>query len=211
MLSPPTIIIADDHVTYRNGLSDTLTTAGMQVVAVAGNGLQLIELAKQYGPDVVFIDLRMPGMDGVAACAALQELFPQMGKIAITYYDPCHPDVQKILLAGARGFLWKTADVDEIIRCTHAVLHGDTHYDGSCRPVLNALFSGQVKPHHLDDKQEDLLRLIGDELTSEQIARIVNKSPHTIEAWRHNLSEKCGVKTLVGLVKFGVKHGIIKL
>lgn len=211
MLSPPTIIIADDHVIYRNGLRDTLATAGMPVVAVADNGLQLIELAKQYGPDIVFIDLRMPGMDGVAACAELQQLFPHMGKIAITCYDPCHPDVQKILLAGARGFLWKTADVDEIIRCTQAVHQGHTHYDGSCRPVLNAIFSGQVKPHNLDDKLEDLLRLIGDELTLEQIARMVHKSPHTIEAWRHELSEKCGVKTLVGLVKFGIKHGIIKV
>ena len=209
MPSPATIIIADDHITYRSGLRDILVNAGYLVVAIVSNGLELIEAVKKYLPDIVFIDIRMPQMDGVAACAQLESLYPAMGKIAISFYDPCHPDVQRILKAGARGFLWKASDVDEIIRCTDAVLRGDLYFDAGCRPVLNALLSDNLKRHQLDEKMEKLLRLIGEGLTSPQIARIFHKSPHTIEAWREKLMKKCGVKTFVDLIKFGITHGII--
>ena len=210
MPAPATIIIADDHVTYRTGLRDVLTNAGYRVVAVVDNGLQLVEATQQLQPDIVFIDIRMPEMDGVAACTLLHSLYPAMGKIAITFYDPCHPDVHKMWKAGARGFLWKTADVNEIIHCTEAALQRHIYFDASCQPVFNTLLDGNGK-HNLPEKMENLLRLIGKGFTTRQIAHILHKSPHTIEAWREKLMRLCGVKTFADLMKFGVRHGIIEL
>lgn len=69
------------------------------------NGLQLVEAVKQYRPDIVFIDIRMPGMGGIEACTILTDLFPGLFKIAITYHDSCHADVYQMSRAGATGFL----------------------------------------------------------------------------------------------------------
>jgi two-component system, NarL family, response regulator NreC len=206
-----TIIIADDHLLWRNGLSAALTTAGMQVVAMVGNGEELIAVCKQHLPDVAFIDIRMPGMDGIAACRELAALFPHMGKIAVTYHDPCHPDVYKMSQAGATGFLSKLSDHDEIIRCVHAVYHGGTYCDENCWPALKERFDKELDRHGLTEKQQQLLRLIGEEKTTDEIAAIMHQSPHTIEKWRMELNKKCEVKTVVGLIKFGVKWGIIEV
>jgi DNA-binding NarL/FixJ family response regulator len=205
------IIIADDHVLWRTALSETLASAGMEVVAMAADGLRLLELAKQHRPDVVFIDIRMPGMGGIAACTELTALFPHMGKIAITYHDACHDDVYEMSLAGATGFLSKASDYDEILRCVNAVYHGGTHCDESCWPALKGRFQVEMQKHGLTEKEQQLLALIGDEKTTSEIAAIMHQSCHTIDKWRGALSKKCEVRTLAGLIKFGVRWNIIKL
>jgi two-component system NarL family response regulator len=205
-----TIIIADDCDAYRKAFAHLLGSGQLQVAATVGNGAELIEATKQYLPDLVFIDIRMPVMDGIAACRELQNLFPSIGKIALTMYDHYYPDVQQMLQAGARGFLTKDAGVDEMIRCIKTVYSGGTYYCGSCRPIVNALLKGEAA-HHLADHEMELLRLIGEELNSEDIAARLHKSVHTIGAWRQELLLKCGAKNVAGLIKFGIKHGIIKV
>lgn len=208
---PVTIIIADDHKMYRSGLRDLLTAAGMKVVALVANGAELIEAAKQHRPDIVFIDIRMPGMDGMDACMELTVLFPHIGKIAITYHDTCHPDVYRMSLAGATGFLSKQSDQDEIIRCVNTVYNGGSHCDEKCRLALKDQFNLDLQKHGLTEKDLELLILIAEEKSTVEIAELMHQSTHTIEKWRPKLYEKCEVKTAVGLIKFGVKWRIIKI
>lgn len=206
-----TIIIADDHTLWRNTLSNALTTAGMQVVATTGTGNGLIELCKQHLPDIVIIDIRMQGMSGIEACRELSALFPNMGKIAITYHDACHPDLYEMSLAGAAGFLSKLADQEEIIRCVQTVHNGGTYCDASCRPALKEKFEKEFTKHGLTEKEVQLLCLIDEEKTTEEIAAIMHQSPRTIEKWRVDLNKKCEVKSVVGLIKFGVRCGVIEV
>lgn len=182
----------------------------MEVVATTGTGNALIELCKQHLPHIVIIDIRMPGKDGIEACRELSALFPGMGKIAITY-DPIHPDVYEMSLAGTTGFLSKQADHDEIIRCINTVYNGGTYCDARCRLALKERFENDLQKHGLTEKEVQLLRLIGEEKSTEEIAAIMHQSQRTIERWRGELSKKCEVTSLVGLIKFGVKWKIIEV
>jgi DNA-binding NarL/FixJ family response regulator len=211
MQRPITIIIADDCDAFSAGLRHTLSSPGFQVVATAHNGHRLIELVKQYMPDIVLIDIRMEGMDGIAACRELHQLYPHIGKIALTMYDHHHPAAQEMLQAGASGLLYKDASLAEIRRCIETVYHGGTSYGSSFKNVVGAMMNGQANGHNLPPHLVELLQLIGEGHTSEEIALILHKSIDTIGAWRRDLLLKCGAKNVAGLIKFGVKHGIIKL
>jgi DNA-binding NarL/FixJ family response regulator len=206
-----TIIIADNCDTFRKGLYYNLTSNDFQILGAAVNGIELIQLVKQHPPDIVIIDIRMPVMDGITACRELQQLYPHIGKIALTMYDYYHPDVQEILKAGANGFLTKDADIAEIKRCIETVHNGSSYYNSSCKPVVDAMMKGQTGSHGLIDEEVRLLQLIGEELSSKKIAKRLHKSIHTIGTWRQELLVKCGAKNVAGLVKFGVKWGIIKV
>lgn len=208
---PITIIIADDHTVWRNGLSHILTFADMQVVAIAANGTELIELCKKHLPVIVIIDIRMPGKGGIEACRELHALFPGMGKVAITYHDADHPDIYEMSRAGATGFLSKLSDQDEITRCVNAVYHGGTYCDARCKPALKERFDKELSQHGLTEMQVQLLRLIAEEKGTDEIAAIMHKSPHTIEKWRIELNRKCDAKNVVGLIKFGLKWGVIEV
>jgi DNA-binding NarL/FixJ family response regulator len=208
---PVTIIIADDCDAYRTGFVHTISSGRFNMIAAAANGLQLIELVKQHQPDIVFIDIRMPVMDGIAACRELQATFPHIGKIALTMYDHHHPAVQEMLKAGVLGFLNKDAGIAEITRCIETVYNGGTHYGSSCKPVLESLLKDQAPAHNLPPHLAELLRLIGEELSSEEIASIMHRSIDTIGLWRRELLVRCKAKNVAGLVKYGVKWGIIKL
>jgi DNA-binding NarL/FixJ family response regulator len=217
MQRPVSIIIADDCDAYRKALEyiltndmQVVTTGKRQVVATATNGVQLIEAVQLHQPDIAFIDLRMPVMDGIAACLQLEQQYPQVGKIVLTMYHHDYPDVQAILKAGARGFLNKDVDIAEINRCIDTVLNGSIYYSSSIACVVNPMLKGQTNMPALQDFELQLLRLIGERLSSEEIAVNMCKSVHTISAWRQALMQKCGVKNVVGLVLFGVQHGIIK-
>ncbi|MGN6164322.1 MAG: response regulator [Flavisolibacter sp.] len=205
MSQTATIIIADDHVIYRTGLREILINAGYQVVAIAGNGFQLIEACAQYQPHIVFIDIRMPGMNGIEACRQLTARFPHIVKIAITFHERCHADIHKMWEAGATGFLSKQSDQDEIIRCVNTVYNGGIHCDENCRVALRDELDHDPL-HHLAAPEQQLMLLIADEKTSNQIAALVHQSPHNIEKRRKKLYEKCGVTSTVGLIKFGVKR-----
>jgi two-component system, NarL family, invasion response regulator UvrY len=218
MQMPVSIIIADDCDAYRKGLEylftldrQVVTTGKRQVLATAANGVQLIEAVHLHQPDIAFIDLRMPVMDGIAACLQLEQLYPQVGKIVLTMYDHDYPDVQAILKAGARGFLSKDVDMAQINRCIDTVLDGGIYYSSSVTCVVNPMLKGQTNMPALQDFELELLRLIGESLSSEEIAVKMCKSVHTISAWRQALMQKCGAKNVVGLVLFGVQHGIIKV
>lgn len=205
-----TIVIIDDHVTFRNGLREVLISAGFNVKAMAGNGADAIVIAKQHQPDIIFVDIRMPGMSGIELCRELHALFPDMGKIAITYHDTYDPDIYAMSLAGASGFLSKQSDVDEIIRCVNTVYNGGIHADENCKHALRDRITEDIQKHGLTEKELQLFHLIGEEKTNKQIGAIMHQSENTIEKWRTKLYDKCDVKGLVGLIKLGMKWGVIK-
>lgn len=182
----------------------------MNVKAMVSNGPDALVVAQQHRPDIIFIDIRMPGMTGIETCGQLTTSFPHMGKISITYHDTCHPDIYAMSLAGALGFLSKQSDVEEIIRCVNTVYNGGVHADENCRHALQGWFNQDIQKHNLDERELQLLYLISEEKTNEEIGRMMHRSEDTIEKWRKKLYEKCEVKTVVGLMKYGMKWKIIK-
>ena len=148
------VLVADDHPAFRAGLQLMLADAAdLEVVGLAENGDQAVELAEPLRPDVVVMDLRMPGLDGIGATRRLLELDPAVGVVVLTMFED-DDSVFAAMRAGARGYLLKGAEQDEILRAIRAVAAGEVllgqsiarrvieHFssgDGSARAAVPAL------------------------------------------------------------------------
>jgi DNA-binding NarL/FixJ family response regulator len=148
------VLVADDHPAFRAGLQLMLAdSADLEVVGLAENGDQAVELAEPLRPDVVVMDLRMPGLDGIGATRRLMELDPEVGVVVLTMFED-DDSVFAAMRAGARGYLLKGAEQDEILRAIRAVAAGEVllgqsiarrvieHFsagDGSARAAFPAL------------------------------------------------------------------------
>ena len=204
-------MIADNCDAYRNGLAFVLNSPNIEVVAIVPGGQEALEKLKHITADVVLLDIRMPGMDGVETCKQVKGLHPTIGIIAMSMYDACHPDVKEILKAGADAFLTKDADQDKILRHIHSVAIGDRCYDKDCLPVVDSLINGeQEEVPELDEEEMQVLQHICNNLTSKQIGRIMHLSPLTVDKRRENLLKKFKVESKMALMKKAMKLGLAK-
>jgi len=137
------VLVADDHPAFRAGLQLMLADAGdLEVVGLAENGDQAVELAEPLRPDVVVMDLRMPGLDGIGATRRLLELDPAVGVVVLTMFED-DDSVFAAMRAGARGYLLKGAEQDEILRAIRAVAAGEVLLGQSiARRVIEHFSSG---------------------------------------------------------------------
>lgn len=191
MTIPVRAVIADDHPMFRYGLRAVLAaSAEVDVVGDAADGNQLITLVEQTQPDVVLTDLAMPGMDGVSAAGQILERFPAIGVLILTMHDDDEA-LFAALRAGARGYLLKGAERDEIVRAVLAVAAGDAVYSASVARRIVDFFTGahqtytaQVFPD-LTAREREILDLIAAGLGNHEIARRLVLSEKTV---RNNVS-----------------------
>jgi DNA-binding NarL/FixJ family response regulator len=191
MTIPVRAVIADDHPMFRYGLRAVLAdSAEVDVVGDAADGNQLITLVEQTQPDVVLTDLAMPGMDGVGAARQILERFPAIGVLILTMHDDDEA-LFAALRAGARGYLLKGAERDEIVRAVLAVAAGDAVYSASVARRIVGFFTGarqtytaQVFPD-LTAREREILDLIAAGLGNHEIARRLVLSEKTV---RNNVS-----------------------
>ena len=128
------VLVVDDHAMVRAGLQQLLASASdIEVVGLAANGAEAVELAAQVRPDVVLMDLQMPVMDGVAATAALREAHPEMSVVIVTSFSD-RDRIVGAIDAGAVGYLLKDASPDEILAGVRAAARGESPLASSCRP-----------------------------------------------------------------------------
>ena len=208
--APLRIIIADDCDHFRNGMALFLSREGIEVAATVANGAELLETLKQVSIDVVLLDIRMPVMGGIEACRQVKALYPETGIIASSIYETCQPDIKEILKAGANAFLSKNASLDKFRQYIYGVAAGDSYYSEVCRPVVNELFAGEEKLPEFTERERQLVQYIYDGLSSRQIGATLHLSPFTVDKLREKLFKKCGVKSKEELIKYAMKHGLVK-
>jgi len=210
MNSPITIVLADDCDYYRDSFEFLLGKYDeLKVVASAANGRDLIDKVRHHLPDIVFIDIKMPVMDGIEACRVLHDQYPEIGKIAITMYEEKFL-MREMLKAGARGFLLKNTQKAGIVQCIKTVHSGGVLYYDGCSPfIMSRLLD--TKEEELTDLELQVVRLLCKEYTTEQIAAELCKSEGTINAVRQKLYEKSRATNPFGLALFAVRNGLIKL
>ena len=220
------VLIADDQRVVREGLSMLVALIdGVEVVGTAGDGAEAVRLAQDCHPDVVLMDLRMPGTDGIAATADLRGRLPAARVLVLTTYadeDAIVPALQ----AGARGYLTKDASAEQIEAAIHAVHAGQTHLDPAVQERLVAAVisrppaaeppdpgpggrgPGQKTPDGLTAREAEVLTLLAAGLSNAEIAKRLYLSHATVKTHINRIFAKTGARDRAQAVRYAYQHGL---
>ena len=212
------VLVADDHAIIREGLRVMLgNQPDMEVVAVAANGREAIQLVEKHEPDIAVIDLSMPELNGVEAIQQMMPRHPHLQVVVLSIHES-KPYVFRALKAGAKGYLVKETAGLEVVDAVRAVQRGERYLSQSISDLLTtASFQKlesliEVSPLEvLSPREREILQLVAEGKTSQEIAERLSISPKTVDTYRSRLMHKIGVKDVAGLVKFAIQHGVISL
>ncbi|WHZ22498.1 MAG: Two-component transcriptional response regulator, NarL/FixJ family [Nitrospira sp.] len=208
------VLLADDHRLMRAGLRALLKSLALvQVVAEAGNGHEAIQLAEQHQPDIVIMDIGMPGLNGLEATARIVKLAPAPRVIILSMHAN-EEYVRRSLQAGAAGYLLKGAEPAELELAIQAVMRGETYLTPavSKHVVQNYLHGGGVKADSLQDltpRQREILQLVAEGHSSKEIANKLNLSIKTVETHRGELMNRLNIHDIAGLVRYAIRTGLV--
>jgi DNA-binding NarL/FixJ family response regulator len=203
-----TIAFADDHLIVIKGLQNILASIpDIEIVGTYQNGIELLEGLAQTQPDVLLLDIQMPGMTGIELSAVIQKKYSSVKVIALTNVD-IPVQVKKMLQQGAMGYLLKDASPEIIIEAIRTVHAGEQYIQAS---ISKRLVSDMISPEkkQLTKREKEVLKLITEELTNQQIADQLFLSLRTVENHRNNLLQKLDVKNTAGLVKVAIQEGLV--
>lgn len=196
------VLIADDHVFYREGVRALLSTVKeVEVVGEANNGEEAIAQAKELAPDVILMDLKMPGMNGIDATRRIRELDPKIGVLVITMFDD-DDSVFAAMRAGARGYLLKDADKDEVVRAIVAVERGEAIFSPAIAQRMMQYFSASsshAKKNQPDEfaglteRELEILDLIAQGHNNAAIANKLSLSIKTVQNYVSSILTKLQV------------------
>ena len=204
------VLLADDHQMFREALCHLLQSQpDMDVVGQAGDGLQVLELARQTNPQIVCMDISMPGMDGAEVTRTLRKALPQVMVVALSAYSD-QQYVLDMLDAGASGFVTKAEASDELLRAIRTVLSGRTYLCPDVAGVVTGALMGQggaAKPVAvLGARERQVLKLVAEGCTSNQIADMLGIAPSTVEVHRRNIMRKLGLHSVAALTRYVVNN-----
>ena len=209
---PLRILLADDHVTVRHGLRLLIDSqADMKVVSEASDGSAAIQTAIAVKPDVIVMDISMPGMNGLAATRALKQKQPRLAIVTLTRHgDDAY--VQELLRAGVSGYVLKQSAPTELLQAIRAAAAGGQYLDSSLTPRMTARLLGRAdkvsKPAAaLSEREAEVLRLIASGYSNKEIAGRLSLSVKTVEAHKANAMRKLGLRGRIDIVKYAVLQG----
>jgi DNA-binding NarL/FixJ family response regulator len=216
-MKPINLAIADDHKIFRNGLKAMLEDCpDLNLIIEASNGKELIGQLATRTPDVILMDIKMPEMDGMQTTSHIHQNFKDVKVLALSMHNE-DKYIVDMMKAGASGYLLKNAEPEEIIEAI-ATVHNKGFYFNEHLSVT--LIKQLVGPGHdnapqqnveLNDREIEVLKLVCQEYSNQEIADKIFLSVRTVEGYRARLFEKTGSKNLVGLVIFAIKNGIISV
>ena len=208
------VLIADDHALVREGARQAIDgLPDAEVVALAEDGESALRLAQQHRPDVLLLDISMPGLTGIDVIPLLKRACPQTRIVVLSIHQK-ELFVQQALSAGALGYVLKTAPISDVIDAVRAVAKG--HYFLSAK-IEAAVVSGYVNkpdavPHgygSLTDREQQVFRLVVQGRSNRQVGELLALSPRTVEKHRAAILHKLDVRDTVEMVRYAVRLGII--
>jgi DNA-binding NarL/FixJ family response regulator len=210
------VLLADDHPLVCDGLRALLAQQDdVEVVAVVSDGREAIRAAAELQPDVVIMDIAMPGMNGIEAAQRICEEHPATQVIMLSMHDTAE-HVYRSLMAGASGYLLKESAGREVVEAVRAVRSGKRYLSQriAALPALEerlAAREGASPLESLSKREREILQLVVEGQASARIAEILHLSPKTVETYRSRLMQKLGIGDIPALVKFAVQHGLTGL
>lgn len=206
------VLLADDHATVREGLKLIIDAqSDMEVVGEAADGYKAIEQTQNLSPDVVVMDVSMPGLNGLKATQKVSELYPKVKVLALTR----HKDdgyLQQLLRAGAAGYVLKQSPSTELVHAIRAVAKGGKYLDPSVAESVLGTFSEQPTLRgearaNVTDREEEVLRLIAWGYSNKEIASRLDLSVKTVEVHKANAMKKLGMQGRIDIVRYSVLQG----
>lgn len=206
--TPVRVVLVDDHAVVRRGLADLLAgDPGIEVVATAQDGAEALEVARTLRPDVMLMDLQMPGVDGVEATRTILAEVPGVQVLVLTSFSDSERIVSA-LDAGAVGYLLKDADPDDVIDGIHAVSRGESPiHPRAARELLQAR-SRPAQQTQLTPREAEVLRLVRLGLANKQIARRLAISERTVKAHLTSTFQRIGVADRTQAALWAERNGI---
>jgi DNA-binding NarL/FixJ family response regulator len=204
---PIRILVVDDHFMVRMGLSASLNVEpDMDVVAEAANGETALTTYRQHHPNLVIMDVRLPGSSGAEATAAIVRDFPDARVLMLSTHSG-EEEVFRALQAGARGYILKSAMRDELLRAIREVFHGRRYLDPTVAPLLAARMSHRS----LTSRELEVLRMVAKGLGNKEIAASLSIAEVTVKLHVSHVLEKLGAKDRTEAATLAVQRGIISL
>ncbi len=207
------VLLADDHRIVREGIRSTLSAYPIiQIVGEAANGRDAIQKAHELKPDIVLMDINMPGIDGLHATAEIRRALPEVKVIALTVHDS-REYVLEMLQVGAEGYVLKNTSPEELVHAIEAVMKGEAFFSPPAASVLlHELIPQAAKVSslpRLSSRETEVLRLVTRGLTTKDIARQLNLGARTVETFRTRLMRKVRVRNVAELTRYAIENSLV--
>jgi two-component system nitrate/nitrite response regulator NarL len=209
------VLVVDDHPVVRKGLESCLKNQNrLRVADSASDGNEAVRKARELLPDVILMDIDLPGMDGLAVTELLRKEMPQLKVLILTIHS--HQEyLFRIIRSGAHGYVSKTASPDELVRAVEAVYDGEVMFtpemaNAALTEMVNN--AGQEPPlAQLTGREREVLALIASGRSNKEIATQLGIGVRTTETHRERIMRKLGIHSIAGLTRFAIQHGVVKL
>ncbi len=214
------ILLVDDHKIIRDGLKALLKGEDrMQIVGECSDGSEVLKFLRRRKVDIILMDINMPEMNGIETTRVVVEKYPKIKVIALSMHVE-DSYITKILKAGASGYVLKNSGKQGIVNAVLMVKENGNYFSEEVANIMMSKFmkkGNQAKTGNilvnLDDltkREQEILRLIAEELTNNEISKVLFISSRTVDTHRRNLLQKLGVKNTAGLVKFAISLGLVE-
>ena len=207
------VIIADDHPLIRTGIRKVLDAApDLKVVGEASDGIEATDLALREDVDLAILDVAMPLRTGLQAARELAKRRPELRILMLSMHDTEDYCFQA-LKAGASGYVLKTVADRELVDACRAAMRGEPFLSPpAVRAVMRAYLDDpdEANTHPLTDRELQVVKLVAEAHTNEQIARLLLISPRTVERHRENILAKLGMRDRVELTRWAIRHGLVE-
>jgi DNA-binding NarL/FixJ family response regulator len=212
------VLLVDDHPLFREGIRALLSAeSDIEVVGEASDGKQAIDLAGKLSPDIIVMDLVMPGMNGMQAAQQLHDQYPNIKVLILSMYDD-DEYIRQILKAGASGYVLKRAASDDLLRAIREVEKGGSALHPTVAAKLIKDYVRRTKSSEEGDsgsaltaRESEVLKLVAEGHTNKQIADILGLGRKTVDSHRTNIMRKLDMHDVTALVKYALKRGLINL
>lgn len=205
-----TVFIVDDHPVVVEGLKSVIGKLdGLQISGVAYNAVDAVNLLKTVYTDVLLLDINLPDISGIELCKKIRKEFPDIKILGISTFSE-RSYISRMIENGALGYLIKSASADEIAEAVASVMQGKLYMSLNMEHLLrpNSVVSADNLPD-LTKREKEVLQLISEGLTNNQIAEKLFISPSTVDTHRKNMITKLEVNNTASLIRFAVEHGLI--
>jgi len=212
------ILLADDHAVLRDGLRLLLEAQhDIRVIADVANGRDAVSKATQLSPDIVIMDIAMPGLNGIEATLQIREVCPSTQVIILSIYST-NEHIFRALQVGACGYLLKESAGAEVVTAVHAVKAGQRYLSQKISDKVideymlqRSVVEDESPMARLSPREREILQLVVEGKSSAEIAEVLYLSSKTIETYRSRLMKKLDVNDIPSLVKFSIQHGLTPL
>lgn len=219
------ILLVDDHKIIRDGIKALIQSEpNIHIIGECSDGVEVVPFLEKNDVDVVLMDINMPKMNGIETTSFVSEKFPNVGVLALTMHDE-EGYISKVLKAGALGYVLKHLGKSELIKAIIKVANKENYFSDdvaaimmskymksgstSSNPPLKKVSNSLISIDELTKREIEILSLISEEMTNNEIGEKLFISPRTVDTHRRNLLQKLGVKNTAGLVKFAVQNDLV--